>query len=50
MSDKKEKLERENIESEENMLNGDSADNGYSADKVESDDSETDESIGTPSY
>ena len=44
MSDKKEKLERENIESEENMLNGDSAD------KVESDDSETDESIGTPSY
>ena len=41
MSDKKEKLERENIESEENMLNGDSAD------KVESDDSETDESIGT---
>ena len=44
MSDKKEKLEKENIESEENMLNGDSAD------KVESDDSETDESIGTPSY
>ena len=44
MSDKKEKLERENIESEENMLNGDSAD------KVESDDSETDEGIGTPSY
>ena len=44
MSDKKEKLEKENIESEENKLNGDSAD------KVESDDSETDESIGTPSY
>tara|TARA_A100001035_G_scaffold249320_1_gene219936 strand:+ start:32 stop:619 length:588 start_codon:yes stop_codon:yes gene_type:complete len=44
MSDKKEKLERENIESEENMRNGDSAD------KVESDDSETDEGIGTPSY
>ena len=44
MSDKKEKLERENIESEENILNGDSAD------KVEFDDSETDESIGTPSY
>ena len=44
MSDKKEKLERENIESEENMLNGDSAD------KVESDDSKTDETIGTPSY
>ena len=44
MSDKKEKLEKENIESEENKLNGDSAD------KVESNDSETDESIGTPSY
>ena len=44
MSDKKEKLERENIEFDENMLNGDSAD------KVESDESETDESIGTPSY
>ena len=44
MSDKKEKLEKENIESEENKLNGDSAN------KVESNDSETDESIGTPSY
>ena len=44
MSDKKEKLEKENIESEENKLNGDSAD------KDVSDASETDESIGTPSY
>ena len=39
MSDKKEKLERENIESEENMRNGDSAD------KVESDEYSDEEKI-----
>jgi|TARA_B000000437_G_scaffold186729_1_gene143820 molecular chaperone GrpE len=44
MSDKKEKLEKENIESEENKLNGDSVDQAVA------DDSETDETIGTPSY
>jgi len=44
MSDKKDNLEKENIESEENKLNGDSSD------KAVSDVSETDESIGTPSY
>ena len=44
MSDKKEKLEKENIESEENKLNGDSVDQAIA------DDSETDETIGTPSY
>ena len=44
MSDKKEKLEKENIESEENKLNGDSVDQAVS------DDSETDETTGTPSY
>ena len=44
MSDKKEKLEKENIESEENKLNGDSVDQAIA------DNSETDETIGTPSY
>ena len=44
MSDKKEKLEKENIESEENKLNGDSVDQAVA------DDSETDETISTPSY
>ena len=44
MSDKKEKLEKENIESEDNKLNGDSVDQAVA------DDSETDETIGTPSY
>ena len=44
MSDKKEKLEKENIESEENKLNGDSVDQAVA------DDSETDGTIGTPSY
>ena len=44
MTDKKEKLEKENIESEENKLNGDSVDQAVA------DDSETDETIGTPSY
>ena len=44
MSDKKEKLEKENIESEENKLNGDSVDQAVA------DDSETDETTGTPSY
>mgnify|MGYP001395625194 FL=1 len=44
MSDKKEKLEKENIESEENKLNGDSVDQAVA------DDLETDEAIGTPSY
>tara|TARA_B100001113_G_scaffold117234_1_gene95713 strand:- start:167 stop:754 length:588 start_codon:yes stop_codon:yes gene_type:complete len=44
MSDKKEKLEKENIESEENKLNGDSVDQAVA------DNSETDETIGTPSY
>jgi molecular chaperone GrpE len=44
MSDKKEKLEKENIESEENKFNGDSVD------QTVADDSETNETIGTPSY
>ena len=44
ISDKKEKLEKENIESEDNKLNGDSVDQAVA------DDSETDETIGTPSY
>ena len=44
MSDKKEKLEKENIESEENKLNGESVDQAVA------DDTETDETIGTPSY
>ena len=44
MSDKKEKLEKENIESEENKLNGDSVEQDVA------DDSETDETISRPSY
>ena len=44
MSDKKEKLDKENISVEENNLNGDNAD------EVAADDSENDKNFGTPSY
>ena len=44
MSDKKEELEKENFDAEENKLNG------GSVDEAAADDSEADQSIGTPSY
>ena len=50
MSDKKEELEKENFDAEENLDAEENKLNGGSVDEAAADDSEADQSIGTPSY